>query len=591
MTDVCLDEYTSHGHCGVIRDGEVDNDATLPLLARAAVSHARAGADVVAPSDMMDGRVAAIRRELDGAGLLRTSRSWRTPPRRRRRSTVRSARPRTRRRSSATAAATRWTAPTGARRCARSRSTSRRARTPSWSSRRSRTSTSSARRASASTLPIAAYNVSGEYAMVKAAAANGWIDERRIVLEILTSIVRAGADFVLTYHAADAARWLARRRLGSGWRRRRNGPKPEGRVPELRPRLFRRASGLMPGGVSSPVRSFASVGGEPFFVASARGARVRDADGRSYIDFVDVLRARTSSATAPPSCAGRSSRAARRGTSFGAPTELEVRLAERVVEAGAVDRDGALRQLGHRGDDERRRAWRGRATGRKRIVKVEGGYHGHGDSFLVSAGSGVATLGIAGSPGVPEELAALTTVVPYNDAAGARGRRSARFPGEIAAVDPRAGRGEHGARPSEAGLPRGRPPSSTTEHGALLVFDEVITGFRVAPGGAQELYGVRPDLTTLGKILGGGLPIGAYGGRRDLMERMAPSGPVYQAGTLSGNPLAMSAGIAMLDEIRRRPPYAALEAAGALLESLLRAEIASRGLSDRALHDARRARS
>jgi glutamate-1-semialdehyde 2,1-aminomutase len=207
------------------------------------------------------------------------------------------------------------------------------------------------------------------------------------------------------------------------------------------------------------------------------------------------------------------------------------------------------------------------ATGRKRIVKVEGGYHGHADSFLVSAGSGVATLGIAGSPGVPDEIAALTTVVPYNDASALE-EAFRRFPGEIAAfiVEPLA---------ANMGVVRPRPGylaaarDITRRNGALLIFDEVISGFRLAPGGAQELYGVSPDLTTLGKILGGGLPVGAYGGPRELMEKMAPVGPVYQAGTLSGNPLAMSAGLAMLREIARRPPYAELERKGALLEALL----------------------
>ncbi len=218
------------------------------------------------------------------------------------------------------------------------------------------------------------------------------------------------------------------------------------------------------------------------------------------------------------------------------------------------------------------------ATGRKRIIKAEGAYHGHADSFLVAAGSGLATLGIAGSPGVPEELAALTTVVPYNDASALEASFT-RFPGEIAAfiLEPLAAN-MGVVLPAEGYLSSPRA-SSPTKHGAVLIFDEVISGFRVAAGGAQELYGVSPDLTTLGKILGGGLPVGAYGGRRDLMARMAPSGAVYQAGTLSGNPLAMSAGIAMLDEIVRRPPYGELEEKGARLESLLRAEIERRGLA------------
>jgi glutamate-1-semialdehyde 2,1-aminomutase len=218
------------------------------------------------------------------------------------------------------------------------------------------------------------------------------------------------------------------------------------------------------------------------------------------------------------------------------------------------------------------------ATGRTRIVKVEGAYHGHGDAFLVAAGSGIATLGIAGSPGVPDEVAALTTVVPYNDAAALEAA-FARFPEEIAAfiLEPIAAN-MGVVLPQPGYLESAR--ELTRRHGALLVFDEVISGFRVARGGAQETAGVAPDLTTLGKILGGGLPVGAYGGSRELMERMAPVGPVYQAGTLSGNPLAMAAGIAMLQQIERRPPYADLEAKGALLETLLLDQIAQRNLAD-----------
>ena len=329
----------------------------------------------------------------------------------------------------------------------------------------------------------------------------------------------------------------------------------------------------MPGGVSSPVRSFASVGGEPFFVATGRGARVRDADGASYLDYV-MSYGPLLFGHAAPFVVRALARAARGGTSFGAPTEREIRLAERVtrmmpslemvrfVNSGTEAAMSAVRLA---------RA----ATGRSRIVKTEGGYHGHADAFLVSAGSGVATLGIAGSPGVPDAVAALTTVVPYNDS-DALEEAFRRFPGEIAAflLEPVA---------ANMGLVRPRPGyleaarEITARHGALLVFDEVITGFRLAPGGAQELFGIRPDLTVLGKIIGGGLPVGAYGGRRDLMEKVSPSGPVYQAGTLSGNPLAMAAGIAMLREIDRRPPYADLERKGALLEAAIREAVRERG--------------
>jgi glutamate-1-semialdehyde 2,1-aminomutase len=332
----------------------------------------------------------------------------------------------------------------------------------------------------------------------------------------------------------------------------------------------------MPGGVSSPVRSFASVGGEPFFVAAGRGSRVRDADGRSYIDYVMSYGPHLFG-HAPPFVQRALHRAARRGTSYGAPTELEVRLAERVVKM--VPSIEMLRFVSS-GTEATMSAVRlaRAATGRKRIIKVEGAYHGHADSFLVSAGSGVATLGIAGSPGVPDETAALTTVVPYNDAGALEGAFE-RFSGEVAAfiLEPIAA--NMGLVPPEPGyLPS--VLDIVRRHGALLIFDEVISGFRVASGGAQELFGISPDLTTLGKILGGGLPAGAYGGSRDLMEKIAPAGPVYQAGTLSGNPLAMSAGLAVLRQIVRRPPYGELEAKGEMLESLLRAEIGERGFTD-----------
>lgn len=325
----------------------------------------------------------------------------------------------------------------------------------------------------------------------------------------------------------------------------------------------------MPGGVSSPVRSFSAVGGEPFFVAAGRGGRIRDADGRSYVDFVGSYGPHLFG-HAPLFLRRALSRAIRSGTSFGAPTEAEMRLAERVtrmvpsvemvrfVSSGTEAAMSAVRLA---------RA----ATGRRRVVKVEGGYHGHGDSFLVSAGSGVATLAIPGSPGVPEETAALTTVVPYNDVAALE-RAFDRFPDEIAALILEPIAANMGVvLPAPGYLEEVR--AITRRRGALLIFDEVITGFRIGRGGAQELYGVMPDLTALGKVLGGGLPVGAYGGPRDLMERVAPSGPVYQAGTLSGNPLSMAAGRAMLGEIERRPPYGELEKKGALLEGLIAAEL------------------
>ncbi len=333
----------------------------------------------------------------------------------------------------------------------------------------------------------------------------------------------------------------------------------------------------MPGGVSSPVRSFASVGGEPFFAVSGRGARLRDADGHSYIDYVMSYGPHLFGHM-PLFLKNALRRAIRHGTSFGAPTELEVRLAEKI--AAMVPSVEMVRFVSS-GTEATMSAIRlaRAATGRPRIVKTDGGYHGHADSFLVSAGSGVATLGIAGSPGVPDVSAALTTVVPYNDAEALESA-FAQYPGEIAAfiVEPLAA--NMGVVPPKPGY-LAAVRALTSRHGALLVFDEVISGFRLAPGGAQELYGVHPDLTTLGKIVGGGLPVGAYGGSRDLLSQMAPEGPVYQAGTLSGNPLAMEAGLAMLSEIRRHPPYGALKRLGARLAAGVRDAAAAAGVADR----------
>jgi len=341
--------------------------------------------------------------------------------------------------------------------------------------------------------------------------------------------------------------------------------------------FFKRAKALMPGGVSSPVRSFASVGGEPFFVVSGKGSRVRDADGRVYIDYVQSYGPHLFG-HAPDFLRRALARAARRGTSFGAPSEAEIRLAQRIVKMVPSVEMVRFVNSGTEATMSAIRLARG-ATGRSRIVKAEGGYHGHADAFLVSAGSGFATLGIAGSPGVTAEVAALTTVVPYNDAAALEAA-FAKFPGEVAAVILEPLAANMGVVPPAPGYLES-VRDLTRRHGALLIFDEVISGFRLAAGGAQELYGVMPDLTTLGKIAGGGLPVGVYGGSRELMEKIAPAGPVYQAGTLSGNPLAMEAGIAMLDRIAKRAPYAALEQKGIELENRVRAAIASAGAAGR----------
>jgi glutamate-1-semialdehyde 2,1-aminomutase len=303
-----------------------------------------------------------------------------------------------------------------------------------------------------------------------------------------------------------------------------------------------RARDLFPGGVNSPVRAFNGVGGEPFVVVRGEGARIWDADDNEFIDYVLSWGPLVLGHAAPVVLDALRATMAR-GTSFGIPTELEITLAElvrdrmphvemmRFVSSGTEATMSALRLA---------RA----VTGRELLLKFDGCYHGHGDSFLVRAGSGVATLGLPNSPGVPSALAALTVTAPFNDVQATEQLLRAH-PEQVAAifVEPVVGNAGFIA-PDAAFLPALR--RLATEHGALLVFDEVMTGFRVAPGGAAERYGVSPDLVTLGKVIGGGLPVAAYGGRRDLMRRVAPSGPVYQAGTLSGNPLAMAAGIATL---------------------------------------------
>ena len=332
----------------------------------------------------------------------------------------------------------------------------------------------------------------------------------------------------------------------------------------------------MPGGVSSPVRSFASVGGTPFFVKKGRGATVIDADGNRYVDFVMSYGPLVfGHAHGPILSAVR--RALPRGTSYGAPTRGEVELAERVTKAFPSMEKVRFVSSGTEATMSAVRLARG-ATGRDLVLKFAGCYHGHAGSFLVLAGSGVATLGIPGSPGVPASLAGLTLTARYNDLASVEALFAAH-PKRIAviAVEPVAA--NMGVVAPAPGFLEGLRAIANRE-GALLLFDEVITGFRVAKGGAQELYGVRADLTCLGKILGGGLPVGAYGGRSDLMARIAPDGPVYQAGTLSGNPLAMAAGKAMLDSLTPAV-YAKLEKAAVELERGMNAAARKVGVEDR----------
>jgi glutamate-1-semialdehyde 2,1-aminomutase len=330
--------------------------------------------------------------------------------------------------------------------------------------------------------------------------------------------------------------------------------------------LFERAKAVIPGGVNSPVRAFKAVGGAPLFVARAEGARLWDADGRSFVDYVGswgpmIL------GHAHPAVLDAVRDAAVRGTSYGAPCALEVELAERVVRHFPSVEKVRFVSSGTEATMSALRVARG-FTGRSRILKFDGCYHGHADSLLVAAGSGVATLGIPGSPGVPAGTVADTLVVPFNDLAAVETVVAAHGK-DLAAVIVEPVCGNMGTvlpRPGYLEALR----EITRKNGTLLIFDEVMTGFRLALGGAQQLYGVRPDMTCLGKILGGGLPAAAYGGRADIMATVAPEGPVYQAGTLSGNPLAMAAGAALLDLLAQPGTYDALERTSARLEAGLR---------------------
>ena len=327
--------------------------------------------------------------------------------------------------------------------------------------------------------------------------------------------------------------------------------------------LFERAQRVIPGGVNSPVRAFRGVGGRPFFVARAEGCRITDVDGRTYIDFLGswgplIL------GHAAPMLAEAVGEALARGTSYGAPTAAEVDMAELISRAVPSMEMARLVSSGTEAAMSAIRLARG-ATGRDVIVKFEGCYHGHADSLLVKAGSGGATFGVPDSLGVPAALATLTVTVPFNDLPAVERVMTARGQ-EVAAVIVEPVAGNMGVVPPAPGFLQGLRSLCDT-YGALLIFDEVITGFRVAYGGAQALYGVRPDLTCLGKIIGGGLPVGAYGGARAIMERVAPLGGVYQAGTLSGNPLAVAAGLATLRALAAPGVYARLEESGAQLEA------------------------
>jgi glutamate-1-semialdehyde 2,1-aminomutase len=330
--------------------------------------------------------------------------------------------------------------------------------------------------------------------------------------------------------------------------------------PDKSSRLFARAQELIPGGVNSPVRAFRAVGGTPLFIRSARGPFITDVDGRRYIDYVGSWGPMILGHADPEIVAALQAVAAN-GTSFGAPNELEVELAEEIADAVPSIEMVRMVNSGTEATMSAIRLARG-VTGRDKLVKFEGCYHGHADSLLVKAGSGVATLGLPDSPGVPAALAQNTITVPFNDTAAVE--NVFKQHDDIAAVIVEPVVGNMGCvLPRDGFLETLRELTST--YGALLICDEVMTGFRVARGGAQALYGITPDITCLGKIIGGGLPVGAYGGSRELMRNIAPTGPIYQAGTLSGNPLAMTAGLLTLRRLKDEKVYAELELRSALL--------------------------
>jgi glutamate-1-semialdehyde 2,1-aminomutase len=335
-------------------------------------------------------------------------------------------------------------------------------------------------------------------------------------------------------------------------------------------REFRRAKRSIPGGVNSPVRAFQSVGGIPRFIESAKGARIRDIDSNEYIDYVGswgpmIL------GHAHPKILSAVREAMKSGTSFGAPTARETDLAEAIRRALPSVQKVRMVSSGTEATMSALRLARG-VTGRAHILKFDGCYHGHSDGLLVGAGSGVATLGIPGSPGVPSAMTDLTIIAPFNDLEATR-KAFEKWGEDIAAIIVEPIAGNMGCIPPVPGFLKGLR-ALCDEFGALLIFDEVMTGFRVARGGAQRLYKVKPDLTTLGKVVGGGLPAAAYGGRRDLMSRVAPEGDVYQAGTLSGNPLAVAAGLVTLELLEADGVYETLSERSAALATGL-AEIAS----------------
>lgn len=347
----------------------------------------------------------------------------------------------------------------------------------------------------------------------------------------------------------------------------------QSRTDTLSRAAFEKARQVIPGGVNSPVRAYKSVGLTPVFVERGEGSRIYDIDGNTFIDYICswgplIL------GHAHPEVVEAIKRTAEKGTSFGAPTELETKMAELVCERMPSVEIVRMVNSGTEATMSALRLARG-YTGRDKILKFEGSYHGHADALLIKAGSGVATLGLPDSPGVPTGVAANTITVPYNDLASVK-LAFEHYGEEIAAVIVEPIAGNMGVVPPVEGFLQGLR-DVTTQYGSVLIFDEVMTGFRVGYNSAQGLYGITPDLTCMGKVIGGGLPVGAYGGKREIMERMAPAGPIYQAGTLSGNPLAMTAGYTTL-KLMTPEAYDELERKGARLEAGLRANAEKHGV-------------
>ncbi|WP_457600691.1 glutamate-1-semialdehyde 2,1-aminomutase [Hydrogenivirga sp.] len=342
-------------------------------------------------------------------------------------------------------------------------------------------------------------------------------------------------------------------------------------------KVIQEALNVLPGGVNSPVRAFKAVGGEPIALVKGRGCRIWDADGREYLDFLAswgplIL------GHAHPKVVKAVKEEAEKGLSFGLTNPHEVKLAQLVVELVPSVEKVRFVNSGTEATMSAVRLARG-VTGRKLVVKFDGCYHGHYDSLLVSAGSGVATFAIPGTPGIPEEIASLTLVVPYNDEGAVR-EVFEKHGRDIACLIVEPVAGNMGVVPPKEGFLKFLR-DITRENGSLLIFDEVITGFRLSKGGAQELFGVEPDITCLGKVLGGGMPVGAYGGRREIMSQVAPEGPVYQAGTLSGNPVAMAAGVETLKELRDKEPYGELDGKARTLSEGVSSLLKDRGIAHR----------